>query len=275
MHKAACTCLPSRGQCPTCCSCDVCAGLKSLWHTQVERGNTSCLDTCASSCNSECSECQSLEFNPPLPPVAPPSSAPEHPSPPPQSWAPDVRVISSVSELAAALNDSSPHISINSGSYDCWSQLEIQHDVVVEAAIPGMVVLNGKIDPCPSCASSRSIFRITKGIVQLKGLNFTSVAAQGIAILGGAVVLHALSIYGFEGFGGVVVSSGSVEVSSCSFHGNRFAKFGSGSFWVDNINFGGSLYVGGGTLHLKACRIYDNEADRSYSGEVCMPQPTG
>ena len=72
--------------------------------------------------------------------------------------------VSDVAALNAALADPSiGHVLLNPGTYPLTSQLEISRDLIVEAAQPGTVVLDGQ--------DSTRVLYISSGTVELIGLN--------------------------------------------------------------------------------------------------------
>jgi hypothetical protein len=74
--------------------------------------------------------------------------------------------VSSTAELEAAIADSSlGRIVLLEGSYLLSSQLQINRDVIIEAEIPGTVVLDGQ--------GSTRVMQISSGTVELIGLNIT------------------------------------------------------------------------------------------------------
>ena len=76
------------------------------------------------------------------------------------------RTVSSTTELEAAIVDSSlGRIVLLEGSYLLSSQLQINRDVIIEAEVPGTVVLDGQ--------GSTRVMQISSGTVELIGLNIT------------------------------------------------------------------------------------------------------
>ena len=74
--------------------------------------------------------------------------------------------MNSTTELEAAIADSSlGRIVVLEGSYLLSSQLQINRDVIIEAEIPGTVVLDGQ--------GSTRVMQISSGTVELIGLNIT------------------------------------------------------------------------------------------------------
>ena len=74
--------------------------------------------------------------------------------------------VSDVAALNAALADPSiGHVLLNPGTYPLTSQLEISRDLIVEAAQPGTVVLDGQ--------DSTRVLYISSGTVELIGLHIT------------------------------------------------------------------------------------------------------
>ena len=75
-------------------------------------------------------------------------------------------IVSDVAALNAALADPSiGHVLLNPGTYPLTSQLEISRDLIVEAAQPGTVVLDGQ--------DSTRVLYISSGTVELIGLHIT------------------------------------------------------------------------------------------------------
>ena len=82
------------------------------------------------------------------------------------------RTVNSTTELEAAIADSSlGRIVVLEGSYLLSSQLQINRDVIIEAEIPGTVVLDGQ--------GSTRVMQISSGTVELIGLNITGGLASG------------------------------------------------------------------------------------------------
>ena len=75
--------------------------------------------------------------------------------------------MNSTTELEAAIADSSlGRIVVLEGSYLLSSQLQINRDVIIEAEVPGTVVLDGQ-------GSYYRVIQISSGTVELIGLNIT------------------------------------------------------------------------------------------------------
>eukprot|EP00900_Chrysochromulina_parva_P018284 jgi/Chrpa1/26457/Chrysochromulina_OHIO_Genome00022830-RA len=131
--------------------------------------------------------------------------------------------VSTSAGLTSALaNTAVGRIVLAPGTYILNAELSITRSVVLEAAVAGSVVLNAQA----SSSSQRRVLNINPGslgVVQLIGLNIT----------GGNT-----ASYG----GGVLVSGGSVTISSCTISGNTAAN-------------GGGVYVGGGTVTISSVAV--------------------
>eukprot|EP00900_Chrysochromulina_parva_P017016 jgi/Chrpa1/25315/Chrysochromulina_OHIO_Genome00010662-RA len=135
-------------------------------------------------------------------------------------------VSTSAGLLSALANTAVGHIVLAPGTYILSAELNITRSVVLEAAVAGSIVLNAQA----SSWSPRRVLNIqpgSLGVVQLIGLNITGGNEQN--------------------GGGVVVSGGSVTISSCTISGNT-------------ADYGGGVYVGGGTVSIVNSQIYSNTA---------------
>ena len=111
--------------------------------------------------------------------------------------------VSTVNELTAALSDVSvDRITLAEGHYLLSSQLCIRRNVILAAAVPGKVVLDGQ--------GSTRVLGIIGGVVELTGLNITGGYVRGgnfgagIWISHATVTISALQIYSntLHGYGG-------------------------------------------------------------------------
>jgi len=213
--------------------------------------------------------------------------------------------VSTAEELVAACRDRSiSHIELSASTYFLDKQLRISRDLVLQAAQPGTVVLDGQ--------GSTRVLSIRTGRIQLIGLNITRGSTRtGAGPLGGGgilvsgkstvVIVTDCNIYGCEaprfltanpgdgkldGFGGgVAVLSGTVSFTRCHIYSNDAQTWGGGVFIEDgsvtltscdihsNTGFfggqGGGVEITGGTVDFLDCDIYQNDASCDHLLKIC------
>lgn len=169
------------------------------------------------------------------------------------------RTVRTVRELTAALADSSiDHILVAEGSYKLGARLNITRAVVIEAAVPGKVVLDGQ----RKCGVLHIEVTTANAAVRLIGLTFT----KGSTTYGGGVYVFAATTVHFHNCeivdnqsnspfgnsgGGMYISDGTVTITNTSIHAN-----------VADYNGGGLYISGAGTdVTITGTSIYSNDAD--------------
>jgi len=170
-------------------------------------------------------------------------------------------IVDGVADLRAALaNPSIGRILLKAGTYAIAEQLSIQRSVasrvVLEAAQPGTVVLDGQ--------GKTRVLYITSGsgTVELVGLSITrgySARGAGVFIEPHAeVTLISCNIYGntagyydADGGGGVYIYDGTVAFTNCNIYSNY-------------ANKGGGVYIYDGTVTFTGCDIYANDFHRCF-----------
>ena len=161
-------------------------------------------------------------------------------------------VSTSAGLLSALANTAVGRIVLAPGTYMLNAELSITRSVVLEAVVAGSVVLNAQANS----SSPRRVLNInpgSSGDVQLIGLNLT----------GGYVA-------GNSAGGGVLVTQGTVTITSSSIYGNT-----AGNSWgiccYDGNGWGGGVYVEGGTVMIMSSSIYGNTAGNyGYGGGVAV-----
>jgi hypothetical protein len=183
-------------------------------------------------------------------------------------------VSSSVSLTSALANPAVGHIVLFPGTYYLSAELNITRSVVLEAAVPGSVVLNAQA----SSSSQRRVLNINpgpSGVVQLIGLNITGGYIQsylgggGVLVDSGTVSIMSSQIYGNtngagDGGGVFVNYEATVSITNCQVFSNQAGlQDGQGS------QLGGGICVSGGTLTISSSSVYGNAA-RYFGGGVAV-----
>jgi hypothetical protein len=170
--------------------------------------------------------------------------------------------VSTSAGLTSALaNTGVGHIVLATGTYNLSAQLRITRSVVLEAAVPGSVVLHAQA----SSSSQRRVLNINpgpSGVVQVIGLNITGgyinsyPGGGGVLVNSGTVSIMSSQIYGNTNGagdgGGVFVNEGTFSLINCQVYSNQASSWGYGT--------GGGVYVFSGTVTIASSSIYGNTA---------------